>query len=78
MIHEKYELSLSLYRQEKEWQMHGLELSRRTTDDGELDDNGGEGLVTSTLRLFRRTPGERRRSSYRRDLLLSVKSDGWA
>lgn len=30
MIHQKYELSLPLYRQEKEWQMYGLELSRRT------------------------------------------------
>lgn len=30
MIHPKYELSLLLYRQEKEWQMYGLELSRRT------------------------------------------------
>ena len=29
MIHQKYELSLPLYRQEKEWQTYGLELSRR-------------------------------------------------
>lgn len=30
ILHQKYELSLPLYRQEKEWQMYGLELSRRT------------------------------------------------
>ena len=30
MIHQKYELSLPLYRQEKEWKTYGLELNRRT------------------------------------------------
>lgn len=30
LFHQKYELSLPLYRQEKEWQQYGLQVSRRT------------------------------------------------
>lgn len=30
LLHQKFELSLPLYRQEKEWQQSGLELSRKT------------------------------------------------
>ena len=45
--------------------MEDVRITIKSTHDGELDDNGGEGLVAPTLRLFRQNLGKRRSSSCR-------------
>ena len=51
VIHQKFSLCIPLYRQEKEWELHGLQISRRTLTNWVI--NGAENILSLlTKRLF--------------------------